>query len=53
MLLPLSPFVLPSKRGLFPPETTYFDYGCGHGADIEYVQRMGLASSGWDPYFRA
>jgi len=46
------PVRLAVEAGLFPPETTYFDYGCGHGADIEYVQRMGLASSGWDPYFR-
>ena len=40
------------EAGLFPAGTTYFDYGCGHGADIEYVQRLGLPSSGWAPYFR-
>jgi DNA phosphorothioation-associated putative methyltransferase len=32
--------------------TTYFDYGCGHGADIEYIQRLGLNSTGWDPHFQ-
>jgi DNA phosphorothioation-associated putative methyltransferase len=46
------PVRLAVEAGLFPPHTTYFDYGCGHGADIEYIHRMGLASSGWDPHFR-
>jgi hypothetical protein len=46
------PVRLAVEAGLFPPDTTYFDYGCGHGADIEYIQRLGLTSSGWDPYFR-
>ena len=46
------PVRLAVEAGFFQPETTYFDYGCGHGADIEYIHRMGLPSSGWDPYFR-
>lgn len=46
------PVRLAVEAGFFPPQTTYFDYGCGHGADIEYIHRMGLTSSGWDPYFR-
>ncbi|MBE9137363.1 DNA phosphorothioation-associated putative methyltransferase [Nodosilinea sp. LEGE 07088] len=46
------PVRLAVEAGLFPPNTTYFDYGCGHGADIEYIHRMGLTSSGWDPHFR-
>jgi DNA phosphorothioation-associated putative methyltransferase len=46
------PVRLAVEAGLFPPHTTYFDYGCGHGADIEYIHRMGLTSSGWDPHFR-
>jgi len=46
------PVRLAVEAGLFPPETTYFDYGCGHGADIEYIQRLGLTSAGWDPYYR-
>ena len=40
------------EAGLFCPGTTYFDYGCGHGADIDYLQRLGFTSSGWDPHFR-
>ncbi|MBD1915003.1 MULTISPECIES: DNA phosphorothioation-associated putative methyltransferase [Cyanophyceae] len=46
------PVRLAVEAGLFPPDTTYFDYGCGHGADIEYIHRLGLASSGWDPHFK-
>jgi hypothetical protein len=46
------PVRLAVEAGLFPPDTTYFDYGCGHGADIEYIQRLGLTSSGWDPHYR-
>jgi DNA phosphorothioation-associated putative methyltransferase len=46
------PVRLAVEAGLFPPDTTYFDYGCGHGADIEYIQRLGLNSAGWDPHFQ-
>jgi DNA phosphorothioation-associated putative methyltransferase len=46
------PVRLAVEAGLFPPDTTYFDYGCGHGADIEYIQRLGLNSTGWDPHFQ-
>lgn len=46
------PVRLAVEAGLFPPDTTYFDYGCGHGADIDYIHRLGLSSAGWDPHFR-
>ncbi|PSN10144.1 DNA phosphorothioation-associated methyltransferase [filamentous cyanobacterium CCT1] len=46
------PVRLAVEAGLFPADTTYFDYGCGHGADIEYIHRLGLPSFGWDPHFR-
>lgn len=46
------PVRLGLEAGLFPPATTYFDYGCGHGADIAYIHRLGLSSTGWDPHFR-
>ena len=46
------PVRLAVEAGLFPPDTTYFDYGCGHGTDIEYIKRLGLISAGWDPYYR-
>ncbi|WP_052050809.1 DNA phosphorothioation-associated putative methyltransferase [Leptolyngbya sp. KIOST-1] len=46
------PVRLAVEAGLFPADTTYFDYGCGHGADIDYIHRLGLTSAGWDPHFR-
>lgn len=46
------PVRLAVEAGLFAPQSSYFDYGCGHGADIDYIQQLGCASTGWDPYFR-
>lgn len=33
-------------------DTTVFDYGCGHGADIQYLKRRGIKAYGWDPFFK-
>ncbi|MGF1498770.1 MAG: DNA phosphorothioation-associated methyltransferase, partial [Elainellaceae cyanobacterium] len=44
------PVRLAVEAGLFPSGTTYFDYGCGHGADMEYLARLGYAA--WDPYYQ-
>ncbi|MGK7932258.1 MAG: DNA phosphorothioation-associated putative methyltransferase [Microcystaceae cyanobacterium] len=33
-------------------ETTFFDYGCGHGGDIERIAGQGYKSAGYDPYYR-
>lgn len=46
------PVRLALEAGLFPPETTFFDYGCGHGGDVSRVHRQGYASTGWDPYYQ-
>jgi DNA phosphorothioation-associated putative methyltransferase len=37
---------------LFTPGTTFFDYGCGHGGDIQQIAERGYESQGWDPYYR-
>jgi DNA phosphorothioation-associated putative methyltransferase len=29
-----------------------FDYGCGHGHDLDLCQSRGIAAAGWDPAFR-
>ncbi|MGK7943678.1 MAG: DNA phosphorothioation-associated putative methyltransferase [Microcystaceae cyanobacterium] len=34
------------------PETTFFDYGCGYGGDIERIAKQGYTSAGYDPYYR-
>jgi DNA phosphorothioation-associated putative methyltransferase len=41
------------EAGLFTPDTTFFDYGCGHGGDIKRIADQGFTSTGWDPYYRA
>ena len=28
---------------------SFFDYGCGHGGDVEAISRLGHESRGWDP----
>ncbi|AKG22279.1 DNA phosphorothioation-associated putative methyltransferase [Calothrix sp. 336/3] len=32
-------------------DTTFFDYGCGHGGDVQRVAAVAAASIGWDPYY--
>src|SRR5438270_9447439 len=38
--------------GLIVPTTTVFDYGCGHGQDLELLLAQGIGCDGWDPAFR-
>jgi DNA phosphorothioation-associated putative methyltransferase len=40
------------ERGLLRKTDTFFDYGCGHGMDIEALQNLGYRATGWDPAFR-
>jgi DNA phosphorothioation-associated putative methyltransferase len=39
------------EAGLFTPDTTFFDYGCGHGGDVARIAQQGYTSTGWDPYY--
>jgi DNA phosphorothioation-associated putative methyltransferase len=41
------------QDGFINPAATVFDYGCGHGQDIELLSAQGIACDGWDPAFRA
>lgn len=45
------PVRLALEAGLFSPDTTFFDYGCGHGSDITRIAEQGYTSVGWDPYY--
>ncbi len=40
------------EHGLLRKSDTLFDYGCGHGMDIEALCHLGYLASGWDPAFR-
>jgi DNA phosphorothioation-associated putative methyltransferase len=45
------PVRLALESSLFSPETSFFDYGCGHGGDITRIAEQGYTSCGWDPYY--
>jgi DNA phosphorothioation-associated putative methyltransferase len=38
--------------GLIGPSASVFDYGCGHGHDVELLTDQGVICDGWDPAFR-
>jgi DNA phosphorothioation-associated putative methyltransferase len=40
------------EHGLLRPDTTFFDYGCGLGADIKGLLALGHQADGWDPVHR-
>jgi DNA phosphorothioation-associated putative methyltransferase len=39
------------EAGLLQPQTTFFDFGCGHGTDVKILAGRGHASGGWDPFY--
>jgi DNA phosphorothioation-associated putative methyltransferase len=39
------------RDGLITTETSFLDYGCGHGMDVAMLTGKGIASAGWDPVF--
>ena len=49
-------FSLPVKcmlrDGLLDTDRTFFDYGCGHGQDLELLSDMSIETAGWDPAHR-
>ncbi len=45
------PVRLAVEAGLFKPQTTFFDFGCGHGTDVKMMAARGYTSSGWDPFY--
>lgn len=40
------------RDGLLSKETTLFDYGCGHGRDLDLLKDLEIRCKGWDPNFR-
>ena len=45
------PVRLAMEANLFTTDSTFFDYGCGHGGDIKRISQQGYKSFGWDPYY--
>ena len=46
------PVKLALDRGILQKRHKFFDYGCGHGMDLEALGGLGYSVSGWDPSFR-
>jgi len=45
------PVRLAIEYTILTQDTTFFDYGCGHGGDVAQVANLGYTSTGWDPYY--
>ena len=41
------------ELGLLDPSQSVFDYGCGQGLDVQFLQERGFEVEGWDPYWQA
>ena len=46
------PIRLALEAGVARSEDDVFDYGCGHGHDVEFLRELGHDSEGWDPIHR-
>ena len=40
------------RDGLLSDAKEYFDYGCGHGRDLDLLADINISCDGWDPAFR-
>ncbi len=45
------PVQLLMRYGLLKDESTFFDYGCGRGDDLDTLIGGGLDAAGWDPHY--
>ncbi len=45
------PVKLAMECGVLTEETTFFDYGCGYGGDVQRTVGLGISAKGWDPYY--
>ncbi len=46
------PVKLAIESAILSKDSTFFDYGCGHGGDIQRLAQQGYTSNGWDPYYQ-
>ncbi len=45
------PVRLAIEWAILSNDTTFFDYGCGYGGDVQRIANLGYTSAGWDPYY--
>jgi DNA phosphorothioation-associated putative methyltransferase len=42
-----------ARFGYLDGQKTVFDYGCGRGSDVSFLNENGISAAGWDPYYAA
>lgn len=45
------PTRLAVNHNIITKDTTVLDYGCGRGADVAYLNSLGINCVGWDPFY--
>ncbi|MGH1393622.1 MAG: DNA phosphorothioation-associated putative methyltransferase [Trichormus sp.] len=45
------PVRLAIEWAILNQNTSFFDYGCGYGGDVQRLTNLGYNSLGWDPYY--
>lgn len=40
-----------ARFGYLDGQLTIFDYGCGRGSDVRFLNENGITAAGWDPYY--
>lgn len=45
------PVRLALEANIFNQDTTFFDYGCGYGGDVQRIAENSFISNGWDPHY--
>src|SRR5580698_6049775 len=45
------PIRIALQDSLINHETTVLDYGCGQGDDVRRLEREGISTAGWDPFY--
>ncbi len=45
------PVKLALEANLLSDRVSFFDYGCGHGGDVNRLASQGIETAGWDPHY--
>ena len=45
------PVSLAVDYGVIKQDSSIFDYGCGKGSDLTYLNDLGFNAKGWDPHY--
>ena len=45
------PVKIAISSSILRKENSFFDYGCGHGEDVKFLDNQGFSTNGWDPHY--